>query len=300
LVATLNVLVVEAYNKPLGMLPLVAFESGSGLGSRRVLSTAPPECDWVVGPVGSQPAVVWLAALRHLTEHGGWDSLDLRWIAPAAGDGGRALNALRQVSMTPSIAHRSAAEIEWIGNWNEYWQSRPLRWRESIDALWNDVRARSAISFEHYRPRGQYSGDDDLGREMWQLCGHASANWRRPLRPVLNCLHTAASAAGVVEWSVLVRDGIPTAAVYGYRRGDAIEVQWLAGESPDAMAVLLRDWLARTHQLGTRTVTLPLDSWSDFELWSTRERVYEGYDFQRGRRWLAGRHVPQINSLWHD
>ncbi len=92
----LRVLIVEAANRPIGILPLTVISEPTRLGPIRVLTYPLDGWGTFFGPIGPNPTATLVAGLRHVqATQQDWDLVDLRWIDTRGSDAGRTDAALR-------------------------------------------------------------------------------------------------------------------------------------------------------------------------------------------------------------
>jgi CelD/BcsL family acetyltransferase involved in cellulose biosynthesis len=232
----LRALVVCAEGRPLGILPLVVCTESTRVGPLRVLTY--PLHDWgtFYGPIGPNPTATLTAGLRHVRRTPrDWDLLDLRWIDRDGCDGGRTEAAMRRAGFDPRRqAWAQAPVVDIHGSWEEYWNSRSRKWRQSVRNCRRRILSRGKTTLLRYRPRGAACGQADphwdlydhcirIARRSWQasstngttLC-HAS------VCDYLRDTHAAAARAGSLDLTLLLLDGQPIAFAYHYHYGGRV------------------------------------------------------------------------------
>jgi CelD/BcsL family acetyltransferase involved in cellulose biosynthesis len=225
----LRVLVGWDGDRPIGILPLVVKCETTRAGAVRVLTY--PLHDWgtFYGPIGPDPAAMLRLAMKHLRETPrDWDLLDLRWIDEEGIDHGQTRQSMASANLAP---HRQAwdraAVVDLSGTWDDYWQSRTPKWRESIRRYHRRLEAAGHVAFIRYRPKGT-AGDDDPRWDLYDACVElAQASWQggsadgstlchTSVAAFLRDAHEAAVRAGSLDLCLLTLDGRPIAFVYNY------------------------------------------------------------------------------------
>ena len=131
----LRVLIVEAADRPIGILPLTVIPESTRLGTVRVLTYPLDGWGTFFGPIGPNPTATLVAGLRHVqSTPQDWDLVDLRWIDARGIDAGRTAAALRSADLPAAQKPwQEVAQIELAGDWHSYWHSRDPDWRREIE-----------------------------------------------------------------------------------------------------------------------------------------------------------------------
>lgn len=228
----LRVLIGWDGDRPVGILPLVVRLEKTRAGTVRVLTY--PLHDWgtFYGPIGPDPAAMLRLGLEHLGRTPrDWDLMDLRWVDDEGTDQGRTRETMESVGLAP---HRQAwdraAVVDLAGAWDDYWQSRTGKWRESIRRYHRRLETAGRLEFVRYRPKGTAAGEDDPRWDLYEACVElARASWQGgsatgstlchgSVAAFLRDAHAAAARAGALDLCLLKLDGRPIAFVYNYRR----------------------------------------------------------------------------------
>ncbi|HLA84933.1 MAG TPA: GNAT family N-acetyltransferase [Thermoguttaceae bacterium] len=229
----LRVLIGWDGDRPVGILPLVVRSEKTRAGAVRVLTY--PLDDWgtFYGPIGPEPAAMLRAAMEHLRRTSrDWDLLDLRWTDDEGAHAGQTRVAMQSAGFT---SHRQAwdraAVVDLRGAWDDYWQSRTPKWRESIRRYHRRLEAAGRLEFIRYRPGGLGTGDDDPRWDLYEACVQlARSSWQGDstdgstlshpsVAEFLRDAHEAAVRSGSLDLCLLKLDGRPIAFIYNYRRG---------------------------------------------------------------------------------
>lgn len=270
--ATLRVLMVSVGGRPIGIVPLVVKTTTTPLGTVRVL-TDPLE-DWgtFFRPVGPHPAATLKAAFDHLRKSPrDWDVINLRHVDADGADNGRTRNALQSGGMTVQTSiERTLPAItveQYVMSGSERLLDQPGR-----------------LAFRRYRPSMRSFRNDRHGWAMlddFTQLSSAAVDARsafgveRHLVVHFDCLrdvHEAALEAGVVDLSLIYRDGDPVAGVYGYQCDGLVElVQAVANEHalPETERVLMSRMLEDSVERGDRRLLFNAATSSLAEGWST-------------------------------
>lgn len=226
----LRVLIVYSGGQPIGILPLTVRTESTRVGTVRVLTYPLEGWGSFYGPIGSDVTATLLAGLGHLRRsQRDWDLLDLRWVDRHGRDFGRTQRALEAVGFQP---HRQpwtqVSLVDLAGSWEEYWQSRPRKWRRNV--RWNERRLteQGELRLVRHRPAGSACGDDDPRWDLYDQCEElARRSWQgssqtgttlshAEVRPFLRDAHLAATRAGAADTSLLYLDDQPIAFSYHY------------------------------------------------------------------------------------
>lgn len=226
----LRVLIVRAAGRPIGILPLVVRVEDTRAGHVRVLTYPLENWGSTFGPIGSDPTATLSAAMRYLSRTPrDWDLLDLRWVDADGDDHGRTQRAMDAAGFSPQ--HQpwdQAAVLEINGTWDDYWQSRPQKWRENLRRDHRYLSQLGNVTYLRYRPEGAAHGDDDPRWDLYQQCvGLARRSWQggsttgntlshASVADFLRDAHEAAARAGSLDLNLLMVDDRPAAFTYNY------------------------------------------------------------------------------------
>lgn len=226
----LRVLVVRSGNETLGILPLVVRTEATRVGMVRVLTYPLHNWGTFFGPIGANPTATLAAGMEHIhNSPRDWDLVDLRWVNRDEVDHRRTASAL-ELAELPAVEQRAeeVAMVEFKGTWDEYWMSRPGKWRSNLRRGEKSLAARGALRFERYRPAGSLAGDDDPRWDLYNACERvAGESWQgaaadgttmsnESVRAFLRDAHVAAVEAGMLDLCVLFVDDVPVAFAYNY------------------------------------------------------------------------------------
>jgi hypothetical protein len=256
-----RILMVSAWERPIGLVPLVERSVRRSLGTFRLLTL--PESAWgfFPSPVGPHSATTLAAVVRHLVQRDhSWDMLELPEIVRAGTQPTRILQAFETSSLT-SVQRRGQLlrRLALPARWSQFWSNRTAaarqRWRE-LDLL---LSRRGVVRFVRFRPDGIRSGDTDRDWSTLNWLEHIPlrqaeglpANQAQATLRRLRDLHPAAVDAGCADIAMLMIDARPVAAAYNIRCHSCVETLYLLADPqvPDAADVLigqmLRDEIVR-------------------------------------------------------
>ncbi len=285
----LRVLIVSAAGRPVGILPLVVRTEPTRIGPVRVLTY--PLHDWgtFYGPVGPNPTATLLLGLQHVRRTPrDYDLLDLRWVDTAGCDGGRTRRAMQAAGFRPhERAWARAAVIETSAGWEEYWQSRPKKWRDDVCRRHRRLAAHAELRHVRYRPEGDTYGDGDPRWDLYDACVRvARASWQgssttgttlchQSVAEYLRQTHAAAAKTGSLDLNLLLVDGTPAAFAYNYHyRGSVYGLR--AGFDPRFVAfgpgtLLMRMVIEDSFRRGDHFFDLGVGSLECKRPWQTSE-----------------------------
>ena len=255
-----RILIVSAWQRPIGIVPLREHTARRAFGSFRVLSV--PESPWgdCPGPVGPHPATTLTAAVRYLLENDdSWDMLELPEVVTKGVNPTRvprALNSHRALFQRP---HRQLLGLELPATFGQFWADRDAAARQR----WRDLEARRSIrrdeQFIRFRPGGAFHGDTERD---WELLGqlerivrlqegtpHAARS--RELFERLQDTHALAVDAGSADVALWLSDSRPAAFAYNFHCRSRVETTLLLADPniPHAtdrlIGMMLRDEIAR-------------------------------------------------------
>jgi CelD/BcsL family acetyltransferase involved in cellulose biosynthesis len=313
---TLRVLVVSDAGTTVGILPLVVSSEATRLGPFRVLTY--PLHDWgtFYGPIGPQPAATLLAGLKHVAETTrDWELLDLRWVDRDGADRRETEEVMRAAGFPPSEqGWARAAVIRMDCGWDDYWQSRPRKWRENA---WRDRRrigATGRATYLRYRPEGEAAGDADPRWDLYDACLRiAAASWQGSagngttlshdaVKEYLRDTHLAAVRSAAVDMNLLAIDGVPVAFAYNYRFAGSLYGLRMGYDPktapPGAGAYLERAMIEDSFRRGDRYFDLGVGSLYGKRHWKTGDATSYRYTYfpatvrgqiMRLKRWFHAR-----------
>jgi CelD/BcsL family acetyltransferase involved in cellulose biosynthesis len=225
----LRVLIVSAGGGPVGILPLVVRTDCTRIGPVRALTY--PLDDWgsFFGPIGPNPTATLLVGVEHvLATERDWDLLDFRWVDPEH-DRGRTQSAMRAAGLRPGKqAWDHTAVVKTCGTWDEYWNSRQVKWRNNVCRLRRRLAEQGKVTYVRYRPEGRAYGDGDPRWDLYDACVElAEESWQgsstdgttlshASIRSFLRDMHRDAAKAGAADVNLLLVDGRPVAFEYNY------------------------------------------------------------------------------------
>lgn len=279
----LRIMIAQADGQPLGIVPLVVRNVPSWLGSLRVLTWPIHSAGSTLAPIGPNPAATLLAALRYLRgSRRDWDMVDLPGVDRFGVDQGRVQKALETVGLAPRVKTTDrAAVIELRNDWNDYWSSRDLLWREYVARNEAQLARRGNVEFVRYRPAGAGYGEGDPGWELFLEC--------EPLLDVEQATPVTESEDNDVDWR---RDAVASAARAGgldlaalLVNGQAVACSWnvhcqghvaqvqsgfsTSAARADAGSVLLSRMIADSFERGDRTFDLAPGATAVQRRWQT-------------------------------
>jgi len=226
----LRVLAVRKSNQLIGIVPLTILREPSRLGRLRILTY--PQGYWgsFYGPVGPQPREALAAALKHVYRTSrSWDLLDLRFAPPRDMDAAHSFDEMAAAGfVADSRQTDSATIIDLPRSFDDYFNSRPKKWRVNYRRWLRRLDELGDVCFVRHRPGGVALGDDDPRWDLYDDCESvALRSWQHnsatgttithaAVRPFLREMHATACAAGTADISLLYLDGRPIAFLYAY------------------------------------------------------------------------------------
>ena len=254
-------LIVSAWQRPIGIMPLRERLVHRALGTFRVLSV--PQSPWgrLPGPVGPHPATTLAAVVRHLVDNDqSWDILEL----PEVVADGVEPNRVPQVfeSSGRAVFQRPCRELlglELPATFSQFWANRDSAARQFWRELNSQQSLRSVEKFVRFRPDGARCGDTlrDWGflNQLERIVGLQAGTPHGPLsQKMFECLretHPLAVDAGAADVSVLFHDSRLTAFAYNFHCRSRVETALLLADprAPHArerlIGLMLRDEIAR-------------------------------------------------------
>lgn len=290
-------LVVTAWQRPLGIVPLREQIVRRAFGSFRKLSFSTSPWGDCPGPIGPQPATILSASVQHLLSNDtSWDILEFPEVV--TNDLSPSLTSHLSESFVVSIPRspRELLGLKLPATFGQFWADRDAvarnRWRE-LEA--RRTMHRDDEQFVRFCPKGTLFGETD---RSWHLFDHLErivdaqegtthARRSRELLERLRDMHTQAVDAGVADIAIWFSDTRPAAFAYNFHGRTRVETALLLADPsvPSAtdrlLGQMLRDEIRRGdswHQflpdsvLGTnvdRTLWQPTEQ---FELAATHTR----------------------------
>ncbi len=313
----LRVLVVLSDGEPTGIVPLAVRREPTRVGRVSVLGY--PLSDWgsFFGPIGPEPMATLAAGLSHVRQsRRDWDLLDLRYIDAAGTDRGCTPRAMRMAGFSPQKqTWARVALIDLAGTWEEYWQSRPSKWRSNVGRCRRRLSELGRVTYLRYRPRGDAYGDGDPRWDLYDASVHlAQDSWQgssstgttlshTSVQPFLRDAHGVAAALGNLDLNLLMVDDRPAAFSYNYQRDGWISGlrmgfdPTLAAYGPGTVlqAMIVEDSFCR----GDRVYDLGVGSLECKQRWQTGVVASHRYthfpladlraDLLRAKRWFQNR-----------
>ncbi len=253
-------LIVSAWQRPIGIVPLRERTVRRTLGSCRVLTL--PESPWgdCPGPVGPHPATTLAAAVRHLVEHDdSWDLLELPEIVATGAEPTHVPHALATNRFAVRRSVRELLGLQLPATFSQFWADRDATARQR----WRELEARRSIrrdeQFIRFRPGGAIHGDTERDWEFLEQLepvvrlqdGSAHAARSRELFERLREMHALAVDAGSADVAVWFSNSRPAAFAYNFHCRSRVETALLLADPniPHAtdrlIGMMLRDEIVR-------------------------------------------------------
>ena len=284
----LRVLIVYVGERPLGILPLVVQKERTKAGWVRVLTYPLDGWGSFYGSIGPNPTITFRAAMRHLRNTPrDWDLLDIRWVNRDRTDHGRTKGGMRAAGFSPAAQPWARAAIIELGDsWEDYWKSRPAKFREKLRRGYRRLCELGKLSHVRYRPAGSAMGDGDprfdlfddavsIARASWQGGSTDGTTLCHPeIHDFLREAHRVAARAGCLDLNLLYVDEQPVAFAYNYHYNGRVEGlrtgfdPAFAAGSPGA--VLLKMAFQDCFRLGDHTFDLGVGYLNCKRHWLTR------------------------------
>jgi hypothetical protein len=233
--AKLRVLIVYSAGEAVGILPLCVRRELCSLGKVRIL--AYPIGKWATwyGPIGPNPAFTMLAAAQHIRRTPrDWDIIELRSVADEGMQGGKTARGLRAAGLFSDIqAHQQTSLIDLSSMTRDRPADKAENLQSAGDGRWRDVLKDERFEYIRHRPLPATEGDGDPRWDLHSMCESAGlgssssiANGRALIdtrvRDYFRATHESAARLGMLDMSLLLVDGRPTAFAYGYHRQGSI------------------------------------------------------------------------------
>lgn len=282
----LRVLIVSLAGRPVGIVPLMVKSMPSECGRVRLLTY--PLDGWGVafGPIGPNPTVTLLAAMRHIANTPrDWDLIDLRNVDLNTTDCRRTENALRSAGLQAyerpwQRTHRVAL----AAGWKSYWSTRSPQLRADYETSRRELQGLGQVTHVRYRPLGVMHGETnrrwDLLEDFEKLLSGQTSNPNADARisvatsqsaRFLRDLHVTAVDAGSVDLNLLYLEDEPVAGSYNLHLQGRVEALHTAGTPEfgnDAERVLLQFMLRDGCDVGDQHY-LFRDDCDDVAEWGT-------------------------------
>lgn len=283
-----RVLVVTVGEQPVGILPLVIKSLPTAVGTMRVLTY--PDDDWAAafGPVGPNPTVTLVGAMKHLAATPrDWDLIDLRGVDEAVLDQGRTENALK-------LAHLSALHRTWSPaatiDFARLDAGDQFVMRRTLQAAERQLRRSGPWEIEEFatdRSRGMAPD-----RALWDDMEPLFAQQTEADRSFLRDLYETAAWEGGLRAQVLYFKGIPSAALLSVASASGVDILaagMLPGAAPELATILTGRLMFAEEAAGTScfrfgprvlglTQAWPAQRtmsgrWTHFATWSPRAQL---------------------------
>lgn len=277
-----RILVVSAFDRPVGIVPFLERSLQRSAGTFRVLAT--PESQWgfLPGIIGPHASTMLTAATRHLLEHdSSWDLIELpeivdeearpKWLPPAP----------EATGLTPFQRRQQLSRsIELPNRWEQFWAERPLLARQRLRELQGRCNRRGEVRFSRFRPQ---KTDAHGSQDVWSVlelldsvvrqqpaerADEANTTWHE-LRETL----AAAADAGCADVALLLENSQPIAFAYNAHHNGHVETLQLLTDPrvPDAADLLIGHMLRDEIRRGdTQHLFLPHSTSSvtvDWSMW---------------------------------
>lgn len=303
-------LIVSAWQRPIGIVPLRERTVRRTLGSARVLSF--PDSPWgdCPGPVGPHQAATLTAAVQYLVQNDdSWDMLQLPEVVAAGVEPTRSLQISDAGRVVLRKSHRELLGLELPATFGQFWADRDAAARQR----WRELEARRSIrrdeQFVRFRPGGAIHGDterdwdflDQLERVVRLQEGTPHAARSLELFDRLRDTHALAVDAGSADVCVWFSDSRPAAFAYNFYCRSRVETALLLADPniPHAtdrlIGMMLRDEINRDDSWHLFLPNSVQGTFVGHQLWRPTELhettvTHDRRDTIRSRlqRWLAG------------
>lgn len=305
-----RMLLVSAWNRPIGIMPFIEHTERRSLGAVRILSASRSAWGHCPGPVGPHTSTTMNAAVRHLIDQDdSWDALELPEVVAASKVPHRIFNLLNSSGLTAfQQTDRQLNGFELPTTWSQFWASRDSvsrsRWRE-LDLLSHG----GVIQLVRFRPNGAQSGETDRD---WSFLNMATPLVRQQRDESLiqqadarltelQELHASAVDEGCADIVVLLLDSAPIAYAYNVHCRSRVETLHMladpnvSGAADLLIGHMLQDEIARGDSWHVFLPTSTAGVAADWPMWQgtqLRETLVTHYrrDDTRSRllRWLDG------------
>ncbi len=254
-------LIVSAWQRPIGIMPLRERLVRRGFGMFRVLSV--PQSLWgsLPGPVGPHPATTLAAVVRHLVDKDeSWDILELPEVVADGVEPNRVPQFFE--SSGRAVFQRPCHELlglELPATFSQFWANRDSAARQ----FWRELNSRRSLrseeKFVRFRPDGASCGDTlrdwEFLKQLERIIGLQAGTPHGPLsQKMFACLremHPLAVDAGAADVSALFQNSRLSAFAYNFHCRSRVETALLLADphAPHArerlIGLMLRDEIAR-------------------------------------------------------
>lgn len=227
---SLRVLVVQAGEEVIGIVPFVIRNEATRIGRVRILTYPLEGWGSVFGPIGGDGRRIMSAALKHVRQtRCAWDLFDLRYVDSEGGDAGATVGAIADAGMHfRRQAQNEAAMVDLRGGWDAYWSSRTTHFRTNVRRCEKKLHQQGKIAYVRYRPQGRQHNEDDPRWDLFEQCQNlAQSSWQghsttgttlshAAVRDFLRSAHEQAAIAGGVDLNLLYLNDAPVAFAYNY------------------------------------------------------------------------------------
>ncbi|MGY8769768.1 MAG: GNAT family N-acetyltransferase [Pirellulales bacterium] len=226
----LRILFVIEGDELTGIVPLIVQKEQSKLGSVRYLTYPLNYWGSFYGPISANPQLALTLALKHVKQtERDWDSLELRWANSEQATKEETTAALDENNLSYCESNLdSTSLISLSGTWEDYWQSRPGKWRNNFKRWNRNLEKLGTVRYERYRPQGQQYNDGDprwdlfdtvieIAQKSWQGDSETGTTLSHSsILPFIKDVHLAAAKAGSLDLNLLYINDQPAAFVYNY------------------------------------------------------------------------------------
>lgn len=303
-------LIVSAWQRPIGIVPLRKRTVWRAFGADRVLSM--PDSPWGFwpGPVGPHPATTLAAAVRYLLEEDdSWDKLELSEVVAKGMEPTCLPRALASHRVAVARSPRKRLGLELPATFGQFWADRDAAARQHWRDLETQRSRRRNEQFIRFRPGGAFHGDTEREWEFLEQLeqvvrlqdGSPHAARSRDLFERLRDTHAQAVDAASADVALWLHDSRPAAFAYNFHCRSRVETALLLAD-PDIphatdrlIGLMLRDEMARGDAWHLFLPNSVLGTSVDHRLWRPTELqeltvTHERRATIRSRwqRWLGG------------
>lgn len=279
-------LIVSAWQRPIGIVPLREQTIRRAFGGSRVLSMAESLWGFCPGPVGPHPATTLTAAVRYLLEEDcSWDTLELPEITATGAEPTLVVQALDLHRVAVSRTERPLFGLELPATFGQFWADRDAAARQRWRDLETQRSRRRNEQFIRFRPAGVFHGDTDREWEFLEQLeqvvrlqdGSPHAARSRDLFERLRDTHAHAVDAGSADIALWLHDSRPAALAYNFYCRSRVETALLLADPniPHAtdrlIGLMLRDEIARGDSWHLFLPNSVQGTAMDHRLWRTTE-----------------------------
>ncbi len=240
------VLMVHGPSGPIGILPLLRTRAHSLWGNMVRLEYAAYDRGTLTGPVGPEPTVTLVAALRHIRDNrSDWDVVDLGGVNRQQIDCGRTQSAFELTGLAPiETTTYSHSVVDANHSWERFQNRHPL-FLQSVCRAEKELGGDGAIQFERQQYAGAATGD---GKPDWSSlvsCANlrSATTTSNRIESILGQqaidIYRTAAQCGMLDVSRLSIEGQLVASCIGVRTDGRYMALQTSHVSADAAAVLL-------------------------------------------------------------